>query len=64
MKKVETYKTQLKDTILMLLSSRSFEEISTVEGKLDLKQNLLARINQALGENVVSRIYFTEFVVQ
>jgi len=63
-KKVENYKTQLKDTILMLLSSRSFEEINTVEGKMDLKQTLLARINQALGENVVSRIYFTEFVVQ
>ncbi|MFH2047305.1 MAG: flagellar basal body-associated protein FliL [Pseudomonadota bacterium] len=63
-KKLETYKTQLKDTILMLLSSRSFEEIYTVEGKLDLKQTLLARINQALGGNVVYKIYFTEFVVQ
>lgn len=63
-KKLETYKTQLKDTILMLLSSRSFEEIYTVDGKLDLKQTLLARINQALGGNVVYKIYFTEFVVQ
>ncbi|MBU1052890.1 MAG: flagellar basal body-associated FliL family protein [Proteobacteria bacterium] len=63
-KKLENYKTQLKDTILMLLSSRSFEEIYTVEGKLDLKQTLLARINQALGGNVVYKIYFTEFVVQ
>ncbi|MGB5157844.1 flagellar basal body-associated FliL family protein [Desulfobacterium sp. N47] len=63
-KKVEAYKTQLKDTILMLLSSRSYEEINTVEGKLDLKQALLARINQTMGENAVSKIYFTEFVVQ
>lgn len=63
-KKMETNKTQLKDTILMLLSGRTFEEINTVEGKLDLKQTLLARINQTLGENAVSGIYFTEFVVQ
>jgi len=63
-KKLESYKTQMKDTILMLLSSRSFEEIKTVEGKLDLKQAVLFQINQMVGENIVKRIYFTEFVVQ
>jgi flagellar basal body-associated protein FliL len=35
-----------------------------MEGKLELKQALLSRINQALGEGIVQRIYFTEFVVQ
>lgn len=63
-KKLESYKTQMKDTVLMLLSSRSFEEIKTVEGKLDLKQVILFRINQMMGENIVQKIYFTEFVVQ
>jgi flagellar FliL protein len=63
-KKLESYKTQMKDTILMLLSSRSFEEIKTVEGKLDLKQAVLFQINQMVGQNIVQRIYFTEFVVQ
>jgi flagellar FliL protein len=63
-KKLEGSKSQIKDTILMLLSSRSFEEISTVEGKIGLKQALLTQINQMIGENIVSRIYFTEFVVQ
>lgn len=63
-KKLEGSKTQTKDTILMLLSSRSFEEISTVEGKIGLKQALLTQINQMLGGNIVNRIYFTEFVVQ
>jgi len=63
-KKLESYKTQMKDTILMLLSSRTFEEIKTVEGKLDLKQAVLFQINQIVGGNIVQRIYFTEFVVQ
>lgn len=63
-KKLESYKAQMKDTILTLLSSRSFEEIKTVEGKLDLKQAVLFQINQILGGNIVQRIYFTEFVVQ
>jgi len=63
-KMVETYKSQLRDTILLLLSSQLFSEISTMEGKLELKQALLSRINQVLGEGIVHRIYFTEFVVQ
>lgn len=61
---VEGHKTQLRDTILLLLSSQSFNEINTMEGKLELKQAILSRINQALGEGIVNRVYFTEFVVQ
>jgi len=61
---IESNKTQLKDTILILLSGLSFEEISSIEGKLDLKQAILSRTNQVLGSNTIRRIYFTEFVVQ
>ena len=61
---VARYAAELRDTILLLLSSQSFKEISTMEGKLELKQALLSRINQALGGGVVQRLYFTEFVVQ
>jgi flagellar FliL protein len=63
-KRVEGYTAELRDTILLLLSSQSFKEISTMEGKLELKQALLSRINHALGGGVVQRLYFTEFVVQ
>ncbi len=62
--RVQRYEAQLRDTILLLLTSQSFKEISSIEGKLDLKQALLSRINQTLGEGLVRRIYFTEFVVQ
>jgi flagellar FliL protein len=61
---VEKYKPKLRDTILLLLSSLSFDEINTMEGKLELKQSLLSRVNQILGEGLVQRIYFSEFVVQ
>ena len=61
---VDTRKAQLRDTILLLLTSQSFAEISSIEGKLELKQALLLRINQALGGKIVSKLYFTEFVVQ
>jgi flagellar FliL protein len=58
------YKPQMRDTILILLSSKSFIEINTMEGKLELKQALLSRLNQILGSVIVRRIYFQEFVVQ
>jgi len=60
----DAQQTRLKDTILMLLSGLAFNEINTIEGKLDLKQSLLSRINQVLGAGIVRRIYFTDFVVQ
>ena len=61
---IENHNAQIRDTILLLLSSQSLTEINTMEGKLELKQNILSRMNQILGDGIVSRIYFTEFVVQ
>jgi flagellar FliL protein len=61
---VEKRIPQLRDTVLLLLSSRSLKDINTMEGKLELKQALLARMNRVLGEGMIHRLYFTEFVVQ
>ena len=61
---IGNHNAQIRDTILLLLSSQSLKEINTMEGKLELKQTLLSRMNQILGNNVVRGIYFTEFVVQ
>jgi flagellar protein FliL len=60
----DKHKIHLRDTIILLLSDQGFEDISTVEGKLGLKQEIQSRINQILGTGVVNTIYFTEFVVQ
>ncbi|MBW2492045.1 MAG: flagellar basal body-associated FliL family protein, partial [Deltaproteobacteria bacterium] len=61
---IENHIPQLRDTILLLLSSQTLKEINTMEGKLELKQALLSRMKQILGDGIVRRIYFTEFVVQ
>jgi flagellar FliL protein len=61
---IENHKPQIRDTILLLLSSQTLNDINTIEGKLELKQSLLTRMKQILGAEVVRRIYFTEFVVQ
>ncbi|MBL7179772.1 MAG: flagellar basal body-associated FliL family protein [Pseudomonadota bacterium] len=61
---VENNIPALRDSILLLLSSRSIIDVNTLEGKLELKQALLAKMNLVLGEGIIQRVYFTEFVVQ
>ncbi len=54
----------LRDAIIMLLTSKSLESISGPDGKFQLKDEMLARLNQALGKELIRNIYFTEFMVQ
>ncbi|MBN1225721.1 MAG: flagellar basal body-associated FliL family protein [Deltaproteobacteria bacterium] len=61
---IDKHKPQLRDTILLFLSNQTFDDVKTVEGKLELKQSLLSRINNILGQAIVKQVYFTEFVVQ
>jgi len=62
--KIDNNIPQLRDTVLILLSSQTLKDINTMEGKLELKHAILLRMNQILGKKTVRRIYFTEFVVQ
>lgn len=55
---------QLRDTILMILPSKQYAEISTTEGKIALRDELIAKINSLLKKGTITTIYFTEFVVQ
>ena len=60
---IENHNPQLRDTVLLLLSNQTLNEIDTMEGKLELKQALLSRMKQILGDGVVHRDYFKEFFV-
>lgn len=55
---------QLRDTILMILPSKQYADISTTEGKTALRDELIAKINTILKKGTVTTIFFTEFVVQ
>lgn len=58
---MDEWKPLLNDSALMLLSGKTYEDLATVEGKRLLKQELLTRMKQILGEGVVQDIYFSEF---
>lgn len=62
--KVKKHTPQLRDAFLLMLSNQTFGDVNTMEGKLELKQALLQRANQVLGQGSVFSVYFSEFVVQ
>ena len=55
---------QIRDAILMLASSKTFEELYDVHGKKQLKAELLIELNETLTKGEAVAIYFTDFVVQ
>ena len=55
---------QIKDSMIMLLSSKSYRDLSSMEKKIRLKKQIVERINQILEKSVVVAVYFTQFVVQ
>ena len=61
---VEKRLSQMRDSILMVLPSKRFEEIRTLEGKTNLRNEIIASLNGLFGQESISNIYFTEFVVQ
>ena len=55
---------QVRDSILMILPSKRFDDISSSEGKAALRDEIIAKLNSFYTKDVVSNIFFTEFVVQ
>ncbi|MGD9008314.1 MAG: flagellar basal body-associated FliL family protein [Desulfobacteraceae bacterium] len=55
---------QIRDTILMILPAKQYADISTTQGKVTLREELMAQLNGYLKKGAINTIYFTEFVVQ
>lgn len=54
----------LRDAVITLISSQSYEFASSPEGKLQLKEEVLIRLNNVIGREVFRNLYFTDFVMQ
>lgn len=61
---VEYRMPQIKDSLLILLSSKTYEDIASIEGKMRLRMEIIGRINNTISIGKVNNVYFTEFVVQ
>jgi len=58
------YEAKIKDTLLLLLSSKTYDSLQSMEAKMELKQEIADRLNQILGKGSVLRVYITEMVIQ
>lgn len=61
---LDLLKPKVTDSILGLLSSKSYKEIADFEGKQRLRDEIAIRLNGYLTEGQVIRVYFTEFLIQ
>jgi len=61
---IEKRMPQLTDSVIMLLSSRKYEDIATYEGKDRMRNEIMLRLNSFLSNGSIEKIYFTEFVMQ
>lgn len=57
-------KPQLRDTVIRTASRRTLMSLITAGGKDRLKKELKREINQALGADIVTEVYFTAFAMQ
>lgn len=54
----------IRDAILILLSAKTLQDIQDVQGKNQLKEEIMTAINKILPPGKIAKVYFTDFVVQ
>jgi flagellar FliL protein len=54
----------IRDSVLILLSAKTLQDIQDVQGKNTLKDEILGAINKNIPPGKISKVYFTDFVVQ
>lgn len=55
---------RIRDSLIILLSSKSYADIGTVEGKYQMRDEIVARVNELMKKSRVKTVFFTDFVIQ
>lgn len=63
-KELDMLKPKLRDNILDLLAAKNYRELVDITGKQRLREEIVMRLNSFLTTTKITRVYFTEFVVQ
>jgi flagellar FliL protein len=62
---IKKYAPAIEDVVTSVLSSKTYDEIRSAEGKDQAKKEIKDRLQRVLGEDEsVTNVYFTDFVVQ
>jgi flagellar FliL protein len=63
-KELENLKPRLRDSILDLLTPKTYKDLMDLAGKQRLREDIAGRINNILQNGKVTKVYFTDFVIQ
>ena len=61
---VDPHVAEMRDSILLLLSSKEYTMVNTVQGKMELRDEILERVQHIVKGNKVKAAFFTDFVAQ
>jgi flagellar FliL protein len=62
-KELEDRKFQIKDKIIQLIESKSYDEINSPDKQRALKKEIMSQINSILMNGIIRDVYFSEFNV-
>ena len=54
----------IRDAILVVLTTKTLQEVQDAQGKNQLRDEILAAISKIVAQGKVTKVYFTDFVVQ
>jgi len=61
---LDELKPKFRDSVLDILSSKSYGEIIEISGKQRLREDIASKLNSFLSKGKIKQVYFTEFVIQ
>lgn len=61
---IEKQSAKIRDAIIILLSGKTYQSLSSTSGKIQIKNEIASRVNQILNSPQVLQVYFTDFVVR
>lgn len=61
---LEAKQAPLRDAVLVLLTTKTLRDIQDLQGKNQLREEILSAVGRILAPGKVTRVYFTDFVVQ
>lgn len=59
---IDQLKPKIRDMIIIILSSKTYAQMATKEGKETLREEIRDQVNLFLTKGQINKVYFTEFI--
>lgn len=61
---LDAHLAAMRDAIIVVLTSKTLQDIQDVQGKNQLRDDILNAVSKVVAQGKVTKVYFTDFVVQ